>query len=204
MQKKDNMKPNPSPLWIRLNFCHYNTLNGKDEFINELRKEYIVQVRNVWYPAFCEGSEFVMQVLAHIEGLKESAIYALELEIIVGCFKRLWKALSNLTECNESYYLTLDIIFDDVTIDFNGVCPGNYGSLLRLVSNLSEHIKTLKKNKIHEICHVSVNCQVPEEYIDQITYEVDDPDIFQKSIWEVKYDLGCNICYYNSYNKTIM
>lgn len=204
MQKNDNLQPIPLPLWIRLNFCHYNTLKGKEEFINELRKEYIVQVRNVWYPAACEGTEFVMQVLAHIEGFKESAIYALELEIVIRSFKRMWNALSRLTETNESYYLTLDLVFDDITIEFHDVCPCNYGSLLRLVSNLSEHIRTLKKNKVQDICHISVNCQVPEEYIDHVTYEFDDPNIFQKSIWKVKYDLGCNICYYYSYNKTIM
>lgn len=204
MQEADNTQHIPSPLWIRLNFCHHNTLKGKQEFIDELRKEYTVQVRDVWYPAACEGTEFVMQVLAHLEGFKESAIYALELEIVVKCFKRMWNALSKLSETNESYYLTLDLIFDDITIKFHDVCPGNYGSLLRLVSNIPEHIQILKKNHVQNICHISVNCQVPEEYIDQKTYEFDDQNIFQKSMWEVKYDLGCNICYYDSYNKRIM
>lgn len=204
MQEIDNIKLKLSPLWIRLEFCHHNTLKGRDEFINELREEYTVQVRDIWYPACCEGTEFVMQVLAHIEGLKESAIYALELEIIVRCFKKMWMALSNLTKCNESYYLTLNLEFDDVTIEFQDVYPGNYSSLLRLVSHISEHIQILKKNKIHHISHITVNCNLPEEFKDKMSYEFDDPNIFQKSIWKVNYDLGCNKCYYNPLDKTLL
>lgn len=204
MQEQEFTTPTISPLWIRLNFNSYNTLKGKDEFVKELREEYIVQVRDVWYPAACEGTEFVMQVLAHIEGLKDSAIYAIELDIIAACFKKLWKSLTKFTESNDSYYLTLELTFDEITFKFHDVCPGNYGSLMQLIAHIHEHLQILRHNQIDHICHIDVNCNVPEELIEKKNYEFSDYSIFQKSIWKIDYERGLESCYYDSSSRLII
>lgn len=195
-------------VWIRIDVNSYSLLDGTDDFVNELKKDYPVQFRKIWYPAACEGTEIVIQFFtdSSLGSFLTNVVFAgIAYDITKSLFKKAWNALLKFMEHNDAIDIQpLDFVFNDITIRIDDVTRDNYLNLALLFQQLRRHIIKLESNGIKNISLIRLPV-VGEESADfNVSEEVRSGQKYSDCIWYVEYDLGCNVCYYNSNMEEIM
>lgn len=195
-------------VWIRINVNSYSLLDGTDDFVNELKKDYPVQLRKIWYPAACEGTEIVIQFFTDTTfgSFLSNVVFAgIAYDITKSFFKKAWDALHKFLEHNEAIDIQpLDFVFNDITIRIEDVTRDNYLNLALLFQQLLSHIKILESNGIKNISLIRLPIVGEESAFFNVSEDVRSGQKFTDCIWYVKYDLGCSECYYNSNKEEIL
>ena len=189
-------------IWVRVNVNSHNYLKETDDLVKELKENYPVQYRKEWYPAACEGTEIIIQFFTDTAlgaFLSNVVLGGIAYDITKSIFKKSWEALQRFIVRNKAIDIqSLEFVFDDITICIENVQSDNYLNLVLLFQQLHRHIKIFEANGIKDICLIRLPV-VGEEYADlDIQEDEIDGYMFANSISYVQYDLGCNICYYNS------
>ncbi len=195
-------------VWIRIGVNSYSLLDGTDDFVNELKKDYPVQFRKIWYPAACEGTEIVIQFFtdSSFGSFLSNVVFAgIAYDITKSLFLKACDALQKFIERNCAIDIQyLDFVFNDVTIRIEEVGNNNYLNLALLFQQLHRHIKLLESKGIKDICLIRLPV-VGEESADfSLTEAVRSGEKFTDCLWYIEYDLGCSNCYYNSNSEEIL
>lgn len=195
-------------IWIRINVNSYSILEGTDDLVNELKKNYPVQFRKDWYPAACEGTEIMFQFFADINLLSflSNVVFpGVAFDITKIIFKKAWKAIQRFIECNRTIDIQcLEFVFNDITIKIEDIGKNNYLNLVLLFQELYRHIIILESKGIKEISLIRLPVVGEESVGLDVQEEVKSGQKFSDCIWFVQFGLGCENCYYNSNTEDII
>lgn len=193
-----------SNIWIKLTFNTYNLLQGKEELVEELRKECVVQEKQLWYPAACTGTEFLAEILINSplsEFINDIVIPGIAWDLLKTSIKNIVKSFAAFIEKNREFDLQeLKFTFNDIVLTINDVDSNNYGNLLKLYKNLPAHLKTLNKLNIKDIIEIElpfVESKETDEFGNKEYYypPLDTPET--DFLWKITYNYGLDTCFYN-------
>lgn len=195
-------------IWIRIDVNYYSLLEGTDELVKELKTICPVQFRKTWYPAACDGTEIFFQFFTDsvFGSFMSNVVFAgVAYDITKSIFKKVWESIWLFFERNSSILVqNIDFVFDDITICIERIDKNNYLNLALLFKEFHIHIKKLNSNGINGISYIRLPIVGEESAIFDIPENIRSGEKFTDSIWYIKYDLECNICYYNSNKKEIL
>ena len=195
-------------IWIRIEFNNDCHLQGKEELLDELREVCPVQVRNKWYPSAFPGLEFLVSLnfnLSLAEFVNNVVIPNVEFLALYKVCSKVWDAFRRFLEKNKDFDLQqLNLTYDDVVIRFKG--SPNYVAMVQFYQNIGHHLQVLQNNNITDIFEISLPYAEVEDdekgskSIREVWWDYPDADL----LWKIKYMLGCETCYYNPVNETIV
>lgn len=189
-------------IWIQLTFNSKGDFEGKDEFVEELRKVCVVQERKEWYPSACSGYEFIAEVLFNStfgDFIQNIVLPGLAWDVLKLSCSKIWEAFRKFTEKNEGFELqTLTLTFNDATIVVNETLDNHYGFLVRLFQILPKHWVKFQELGIKDIIKIELPLLPNDESVELLekycTEEVETPD---NCLWIIQYELGLESCYYS-------
>lgn len=189
-------------IWVRISLNANSRLEGTDELIKDLKKNFPVQYRREWYPSACEGTELIIQFFTDTalwNFFSNVLVTGFAYDITKCLFNKAWEAIQKFIERNSAIDIQpLEFVFNDVTISIVDVGKNNYANLASLFQQLRHHINIMEMNGVKEICYIRLPVLGEESEDFDVPDEVKCGQKFTDCVWYVKYDLGCSICYYNS------
>lgn len=189
-------------VWIVITHCSNTSLKGFDELKEELGQSYTVQVRKKWLPAYSAYNEIWLDVFVN------SPLTDFLMGAVAGGFiwdvtkvggkillRKLWDAIISFSEKNdnEQSFEQLNFIFDDITIEINGISNADIVLVSRLFQNIAKHLPRLKAKGVNGITKIIVPI---EEYEDdgKTIYKESGYDYFDRDtapeIWKIVSEYG--------------
>lgn len=90
--------------WLVVVFNSNSILKGKEQFVEELRKNFTVQEKKQWFPACCDYTEFFV-LLFENGPIRDFFLTNIAWELLKKGVKELYKALETLSKSNEARFL---------------------------------------------------------------------------------------------------
>ncbi len=160
-------------IWIVITHCCNTPLKGFDKLKEELEKNYSIQVKKKWLPAYSNYNEIWLDILIN-SPLAEFLIGTVVSGLIWDVTKtggkimlnKFWDSIIKFSEenNNEQCFEQLNFKFDDITVEINGITNADIVLVSRLFQNIAKHLPSLKAKGIHGITKITVPI---EEYEDE-------------------------------------
>jgi len=133
-------------------------IEGVEDFKNELKKQYLIQCKPRYIPAFSEGGETWITVFVNsnfFEFAKDVIVYGLTWDLLKKgstqyFFKPFYSALKNLEKANrKSYKLRIQSLkfqFDDIDIILGGIEPHRIAIISKIFNEINKRKESIEQN----------------------------------------------------------